>query len=128
MVSDGVAERSLILSVDDEQRWWRGPDEVADWRGLYDIDLGVTPATNTLPIRRVPFQPGEGRDVTAAWVRFPDLSLERLPQRYTRLDEHHYRYESDGGNFVTELAVDELGLVTRYEGLWERIAAADAQR
>jgi len=127
-ISDGQSERSLTLNVDDEQRWWRGPDEVADWRGLSDVDLGVTPATNTLPIRRLPLHAGEGRDVTAAWVRFPDLRLERLPQRYTRVDDDRYRYESDGGRFVAELEVDDLGLVTRYENGWERIATIDAPR
>ncbi len=94
--------------------------------GLVDVDLGFTPATNTLPIRRLTRAVGEAVDVTAAWVRFPELTVEPLPQRYVRLDERRYRYASSGGAFVAELEVDDLGLVVRYEGGWERVAVAFA--
>jgi hypothetical protein len=80
--------------------------------------------TNTLPIRRLAPAIGESIDVTAAWVRFPELTLEPLPQRYTRLSERRYRYESNGGAFVAELEVDDAGLVITYEGGWERVAGA----
>ena len=33
----------------------------------------VTPATNTLPIRRLNLQIGGSKSVIAAWVKFPDL-------------------------------------------------------
>jgi uncharacterized protein len=88
--------------------------------GCMDVDIGVTPATNTLPIRRLNLQVGESAEVTAAWVRFPELTVEPLAQRYTRLDERRYRYESASG-FSAELEVDELGLVVRYGDIWERV-------
>ncbi len=90
-------------------------------RGCLDVDLSVTPATNTLPIRRLALAEGAAAAVTAAWVRFPALTVEPLPQRYTRLGGGRYRYESDTG-FVTEIESDDLGLVTRYGGGWERAA------
>jgi uncharacterized protein len=57
----------------------------------------------------------------AAWVKLPDLALQRLPQRYTRLTKNAYRFESDSG-FSAEIVVDDLGLVTTYPGGWERMA------
>jgi hypothetical protein len=65
--------------------------------------------------------------VTAAWLRFPELTLEPLSQRYVRLDERRYRYESQGGSFVAELEVDDLGLVVHYEGGWQRVATSTAE-
>jgi hypothetical protein len=131
-------ERRLRLTADDEQLWQiqreppaeagATPDNTEVWRGLVDIDLGFTPATNTLPIRRLAPAVGERVDVTAVWVSFPELTIEPLPQRYTRLDERRYRYESDGGAFVAEIEVDDLGLVVKYEGGWQRIAEASAAR
>ena len=94
----------------------------AELRGLVDADLGFTPATNTLPIRRLGPAIGEAVEVTAAWVRFPELTVEPLPQRYVRLGERRYRYESAGGAFTAELEVDDFGLVVRYGELWERVA------
>jgi hypothetical protein len=91
---------------------------------LTDVDLGITLATNTLPIRRLAPAIGAAVAVTTAWVRFPELTIEPLPQRYIRLTERRYRYESAEGAFVAELEVDDLGLVTTYEGGWRRIAAS----
>ncbi len=117
----GGDRRTLRLRVDDGGRWWRDGEELPAVRGCLDVDLSVTPATNTLPIRRLTLAEGAAAPVTAAWVRFPALAIEPLPQRYIRLGPDRYRYESDTG-FVTEIETDDLGLVTRYGGGWERMA------
>ncbi len=132
----GVASelRRLKLTVSPNQHWQieRQPipdpavlvDDSAALHGLVDVDLGFSPITNTLPIRRLEPAIGEAVAVTAAWVRFPELTVEPLPQRYLRLADRRYRYESAGGAFVAEIEVDDLGLVTTYEGGWRRIAAS----
>ena len=88
-----------------------------------DVDLGWTPATNTLPVRRLGLTVDEGRDLVAAWVR-PDLVVQPLPQRYERVGARRYRYESRGGRFGVELDVDEHGLVLDYPGFWRRLERA----
>lgn len=112
----GDAEKRLELRVDDDQRWWRGEHELTHLRGLHDVDLSVTPATNTLPLRRLDPSVGQSYRVTAAWVKFPELDLEPLPQRYTRSGENLYRYESGNAfaDFSAEITVDDSGLVTEY--------------
>lgn len=87
--------------------------------GCIDADLGFTPSTNTLPIRRLNLAVGEEANVSAAWLRFPQLTLERLDQTYRRTGERTYRYTSATG-FTGELEVDEHGLVVSYEGGWVR--------
>jgi hypothetical protein len=84
-----------------------------------DIDLGFTPSTNVLPILRLDLAIGSAADVSAAWVRFPELTLERLDQRYTRLAERTFLYESGGGSFRRELTVNEMGLVIDYPDFWK---------
>ncbi|MGE5277173.1 MAG: putative glycolipid-binding domain-containing protein [Acidobacteriota bacterium] len=112
--------RSLRIAADEKRRW-RLPDrELEAVRGAIDVDLSFSPSTNTLPIRRLDLAVGESRDVVAAWVLVPDLDVRLLPQRYTRLSESRYRYESRGGSFVAEIEVDELGLVKDYPGIWKR--------
>jgi uncharacterized protein len=131
---DAIEPRKLRLTVTPERRWQieREPsldmsmlqDDPVALQGLIDVDLGFSPVTNTLPIRRLDPAIGEAEAVTAAWVRFPELTIEPLPQRYIRLAERRYRYESAGGAFVAEIEVDDLGLVTMYEGGWRRIAVS----
>ena len=88
--------------------------------GCVDLDLSFSPATNAIPIRRLALNQGERAEVRAAWLRFPDLSLEELVQTYTRTGESTYHYDSSGGEFVTDIEVDAAGLVVRYPPLWER--------
>jgi hypothetical protein len=112
----GDTTRDLRLAVE-------GPG-LAGLAGCADVDVSLTPATNTLPIRRLgllDLPVGESREVTAAWVDFPGLSVEPLPQRYTRLARGRFAYESGGGDFRTELEVDDAGLVVSYPPFWRRV-------
>jgi hypothetical protein len=86
--------------------------------GCLDVDLGFTPSTNLLAVRRLALSVGEERSTRAAWLRFPELRFEPLTQLYRREAEHLYRYESDGGRFVASLEVDGFGLVARYGDYW----------
>ncbi|HET7094370.1 MAG TPA: putative glycolipid-binding domain-containing protein, partial [Thermomicrobiales bacterium] len=130
----GGERETFVVSVEatDGDRRWRmarghgdelGPAALlpaAD--GRFDIDLGFTPATNTLPIRRLDLPPGDGADVTAVWFRWPERVFEPLVQRYERHAADRWRYISATG-FATDLTVDELGLVVDYRGIWRRVAA-----
>lgn len=89
--------------------------------GCVDVDLGVTPLTNTLPIRRLDLDIGVEQQIDVAWVRFPELRVERGRQVYERVTADIWRYSSD--DFTAELAVDEDGLVISYgHDLWRQVA------
>ena len=110
------------LAVDEGGRWRRDGRELPELYGCADVDISITPATNTLPIRRLGLGAGEASDADAAWVRVGgSLTVERLRQRYTRLVGGRYRYESGGGAFTAMLDVDEAGVVLRYLPGWERV-------
>jgi hypothetical protein len=117
-------ERTAHLTVDDNRRWTSREGDLPDLEGCIDVDLEVTPSTNTLPICRLRAPVGHTRPVTAAWIRFPDLSIQPLGQTYTRLAERGYRYESETGCKV-DLEFDDLGLVLDYPGGWRRESSAD---
>jgi len=108
----------IDLKADDTGRWKRDGSLCETLSGCTDIDLGFSPSTNLLPIRRLKLSVGEQSRVRAAWLSFPDLTLEPLDQVYRRTAEAVYRYESAGGNFVANLDVNSEGFVTRYANLW----------
>jgi hypothetical protein len=99
---------------------WSGKERPPEYEDCADVDLSFTPATNTLPIRRLALAVGEEAEIAVAWLVWPELRFERAVQRYARLGEHRYRYRQD--DFEAELTVDEDGLVLEYEGLWRAIA------
>jgi hypothetical protein len=119
----GDAADYAALRVDAEGRWWRGADPLAGLDGLIDVDLAFTPATNTLAIRRLNLAEGASGEITAAWVQFPSLAIVPSPQRYTRTGPDRYLFESLRDGFRAELRIDEHGMITDYEGLWQQIAA-----
>jgi len=114
---------SLEVRCDAERRWWLNDAPCPAVAGCLDIDLGFTPATNLLPIRRLALPAGESAAVRAAWLSFPGLTLELLEQVYRRTGDAIYAYESDGGRFTAELHVNADGFVTHYSGLWESESA-----
>jgi hypothetical protein len=117
-VAGWIGPRQITVAVDLDalHRWRLNGLASPSVAGCSDIDLNFSPATNLLPIRRLNLAVGEEARVTAAWLRFPDFTLEGLAQHYRRLDEETYRYTSAGGQFSTDLKVNKVGFVTHYPG------------
>jgi uncharacterized protein len=115
----GEKEVNLVVAVDTQRRWRLNGVEYPAVAGCMDIDLGFSPSTNLLPIRRVALAVGDEAEVRAAWLPFPSLAFELLPQMYRREGAGTYRYESRGGEFVRTLAVNAVGFVTSYPGIWQ---------
>src|SRR6266576_1103855 len=97
---DDSGVRSLRVTLDREG-WFENSRHKRSLAGCTDLDLEWSPSTNTIAIRRLKLPVGvRSGPQTATWVRFPELTMEPLPQEYEHLDEDHYRYTSSGGAFV----------------------------
>ena len=117
----GFDQRTLTVERSTKGVWTVDGAPARALKGCTDIDLGCSPSTNTLPIRRLRLGVGASSTIQAAWVLFPALEVVKAAQTYTRLDEFTYRYDS--GDFTAELTVDEDGLVARYAD-WQRTGFA----
>jgi hypothetical protein len=110
----------ITLTADGEGRWEIAGASSEPLDGCIDVDLGFTPATNTLQVRRLGLAVGEGRSLPVAWLAFPELTVQPLIQTYTRLGLHAWRYAS--GEFTANLLVDANGYVLRYgDDLWRAV-------
>ncbi|MBI4609408.1 MAG: putative glycolipid-binding domain-containing protein [Candidatus Rokubacteria bacterium] len=122
----GGRGQGLTLRADGEGRWRaESGDAVPQLDGCIDVDISVTPFTNTLPIRRLALRPGEAAEITVAYLSVPELELKPAKQRYTCLhldrDGGVYRYEGLLSGFTAELQVDADGLVVEYPGIFRRV-------
>jgi uncharacterized protein len=113
--------QELRITVNDAQQWFVNGEHRKDLDGLIDVDIQVTPSTNTLPIRRLQVEAGKTYEVTSAWVQIPSLLITPLPQQYACVDAAHLHYRS--GTFTAGLEVDEHGLVESYGRFWRRVDA-----
>lgn len=116
----GGERLELVHTVDG--RWDHDrEDQSVDLDKCVDIDIAVTPFTNTLPIRRLDLDVGESTEITVAYITVPQLKLSPAAQRYTRLGRRSYRFESLESGFVANITVDDRGLVDDYPGLFRRV-------
>ena len=98
--------------------------------GCIDIDIAMTPLTNTLPIRRLGLAVGERREMDVVYVKMPDLVVVPVTQSYEFLEATNegalYRYQSS--TFQAELSVDRNDLVVSYPTVWERVPVSETER
>jgi hypothetical protein len=88
-------------------------------RACLDLDLGFTPATNALQLRRAALAVGEAVELPVVWLDVPEGGLAVLAQRYERRAVAAYWYEAPRFGYAAELEVTEAGFPRRYPGLWE---------
>ncbi|PTT61038.1 putative glycolipid-binding domain-containing protein [Arthrobacter sp. HMWF013] len=114
-----LGSRSVRIQFDG-MVWTVDGRERHDLEAAREVDIAVSPLSNTLPIRRLALDIGESADITSAYVAVHELTVVTDPQRYTRLAKHEYLYESRNSDFRRVLTVDEHGLVVTYPGLFAR--------
>lgn len=119
--ASGAGELEILS--DGEGRWFL-PDgkEIGELNGAIDVDLSVTPFTNSLPINRHEWEPGQKRNFEMVYVDVPHLRLYKVLQTYTFLEQkggmrifaYHCR------DFESVVYVDTAGFVIEYPDLFIR--------
>jgi hypothetical protein len=127
-ISDGEGlERSVLLEHDLAGSWRVDGADVPALHGALDCDLGFSPLTNLMPVRRHGLHEREGeRDFLMAWVDVPTLEVVPYRQRYAHLAPRRVRFASleRHEGFTADLELDADGLIERYPELAERVGQA----
>lgn len=119
----GVASNKMDLRY--KIGWEVGDDKWIGFEECSDLDLWPTPLTNTFAIRRLGLKVGSTRDLKALWIGAPSMEVKMERQRYTRVAQYKYLFESLDSGFRAELKVDQDGIVEFYSGLFQRIGPRD---
>ena len=115
---------SVLLEADGRGSWLVDGRGAPRLDGCLDVDLESSALTNALPVGRLRLAPGDAADAPAAYVRALGLDVERLDQRYERIDDgagpERYDYTAPAFDFRCKLAYDEFGLLIDYPGIAAR--------
>jgi hypothetical protein len=118
--------RSIRIERMSDQDWQVNGVARPDLSGCLEIDLAVSPFTNTLAIQQLRLKPDEAKEMNAVYVQLPQLSVSAARQRYQRLDAseppRRFLYSGLDTGFVEEITVDEHALVESYPRFAERLA------
>ena len=94
-------------------------DPYVDANNISDIDISLTPFTNTLPINRLQLKDGEQQIIEVIYFDIFDRKIKPVKQVYTRLTSTQYVYENYDKTFKANILIDEQGLVIDYPELFE---------
>jgi len=119
------AADTIILKKQDE-KWILNGVPADEYNGIYDIDISLTPFTNTLPVRRLKLTGHEEQVITVIYFDILDRQIKPLKQIYTRLTAHNYKYENYDKSFTANIQTGEDGLVKDYPTLFEMSAKQKA--
>ncbi len=120
LVSD--SSFNISLRKNENKQWLNEKGEIlSQLKNCTDIDITLTPFTNTLPINRLNLEIGETKEIEVVYFNLPSKNFSPAKQRYTNLGNGVYKYESLSSGFTANLQVDKDGLVLNYPGIWHRV-------
>jgi len=118
-VSGGIGHEALGFEIVHGPEGWLLDGRIQNAAaGCIDLDLGFTPATNLIAIRRL--VPKEGVDTFAPAAYYLEFTraLGLIEQIYRRTGGERLAYTSATHGYSAELAVHPSGFVLDYPGLW----------
>ncbi|HEY0433737.1 MAG TPA: putative glycolipid-binding domain-containing protein [Chitinophagaceae bacterium] len=104
--------------------WRINGDAREDLEGCIDIDLSLSPSTNSLPVNRL-FR-GSTRDalIKVVYLDVLNQQISAKFQQYLRLSAGKFNYQNVPNDFEADITVDEDGFVISYPKLFERLDPA----
>jgi len=123
-ISGSYNDRSIVISFkgDGLGNWYRDGHEETQFKGCIDIDLPLTPFTNTLPVKRLQLKDGEQAEIRVIYIDLLADEIRPVKQKYVRRSATVYHYENVPNDFEADIVVDEFGLVVDYPTLFVRSA------
>lgn len=115
--------QTIKLEGDGNGNWIYNGTEAQQFRNCIDVDIAVTPFTNTLPIRRLQLGQNQSQEIQVIYCDLLNQEIKPVSQKYTRLSNNEYHYENIPNDFEATIKVDDAGLVIDYPGLFVRTAA-----
>jgi len=106
----------------EDGKWIANGKYVADFNGCVDIDISLTPFTNTLPINRLQLKPGQESRIKVLYFDLLTHRVNVVEQKYQRIFESVYHFENVPKDFESDITVDESGYVIEYPSLFTRTA------
>lgn len=116
-----LEEPDLWLATDGAGRWGEmNGAHRTELDGCRDLDLGCTPFTMMLPVRRLPVDVGDEFEVPVITVDVETLGIGTEPRAFSRISERGWVYRDSRDGEPRELTVDEYGLLLDDPGRYRR--------
>jgi uncharacterized protein len=107
--------------------WKLNGENAEELKGCIDVDIPLTPFTNTLPINRLHLSPNNAEEIQVVYCDLLEGRIKSVRQKYTSISKTQYHYQNIPNDFEAIIVVDGDGFVVDYPSLFVRTAAVKAQ-
>jgi uncharacterized protein len=118
--------QQLIFEGDGKGNWTANGEPAEQFKGCIDIDIPLTPFTNTLPINRLRLAQQDEHQIQVIYLDLLEQQITPVKQKYIRLSNSEYHYENVPNDFEAKIEVDDQGFVVDYPSLFVRTASLEA--
>jgi len=116
----------VIFQSDAKGNWIQNGKPATEFQGCIDVDIPLTPFTNTLPIKRLNMHHGKVNEIYVVYIDLLERQITPVKQKYIRNSNTQYHYENIPNDFEANIEVDELGYVVEYPSLFTRTFSVDS--
>lgn len=106
--------------VRNQDRWSVNGQYHPEFDGCTDVDIPLTPFTNSLPVNRLRMKENQEEIIEVIYIDLLEKRISRVRQKYKRISQDTYKYENIPNDFEAEIKVDEDGFVVHYPQLFTR--------
>ena len=118
--------KSYGYQSDGKGAWTCDGKPCPEFSGCIDVDIPLTPFTNTLPIRRLQLEVGQTQEIRVLYLDVLAREFKPVRQKYHRLSGSQYQYENVPNDFEAVITVDGDGLVVDYPELFTRTSRSES--
>jgi uncharacterized protein len=105
--------------------WTANGKPANEFKGCTDVDIPLTPFTNTLPINRLKLAHHQKQQIKVVYIDLLQQQTTPVHQQYIRLSDSEYHYENMPNDFEANIQVDQWGFVVDYPSLFVRTASLE---
>jgi uncharacterized protein len=119
--------QTIRFEGDGKGNWTNNGQKDEQFNGCVDVDIAVTPFTNTLPIRRLNLVPNQSQEIKVVYCDLLAQEVKPVRQQYTCLSPTQYHYQNIPNDFEAVIEVDKAGLVVDYPTLFVRTVSMESE-
>ena len=108
--------------------WLFNKEKKETFKHCIDIDISITPFTNTLPINRLQLRKGEQSKINVIYINIFEHHVKPVHQSYQCIAAGKFLYKNIPNDFEAEIEVDEAGFVINYPSLFKRTAIIEKNK
>jgi hypothetical protein len=126
-VKSQLGDRTTFLELESDAKgnWLVNGKRAEKFKECRDIDISLTPLTNTLPINRLKMETGSTLQIETIYLDILEQKLQTARQLYRMVSQFEYHFENVPKDFEADILVDKDGFVVDYPSLFKRTAAIE---